>query len=150
MTDRHNRSHAQRYQKNFTEGPYLKGTSSGRMGRFGVGNFRDVAESRLPEMVKYGLEILRLCRLPCGRRVALHPDRGFNKRARQPRPRRALMVGAVLLTDLAEILAHVGRVIGRQGPQSHRCPEALFDNLDDQSSPCVLKKWERQTSPGKI
>jgi hypothetical protein len=78
------------------------------MGRLGVGNFRDMTEARLVEMGQYGVKISLARRLFDFKRVATHANPGLNERAGQPWPHRALMIGAIALTDSAVIPTHIG------------------------------------------
>src|SRR6186713_464346 len=65
------------------------------------------------------------------RRVAAHAQPGFDERAEQPGPGRALVIRVIALGRPAAVMAGVPRLEARERAQTERRQELALDALDD-------------------
>ena len=104
----------------FAERPRLERTAARCVGRFGVTNFRDVTQPRMIEMLVERWKKLRSGLFSRGSVSAMHAHPGFDKRANQPRPNRALMVNRLSCTRIPLIVRRVSRFARRERAQTER------------------------------
>ena len=93
----------------FADGPRLKRTTAWSVGWLGVGDFRNVAEAGFLKMREDWRQKLA-ARLAFGFvRIAANTHPRLDERTNQPRPDRALVIGAVALAHASSVMRCVAR-----------------------------------------
>src|SRR5258706_4476623 len=78
--------------------------------------------------------------------VAVHVEPGVDEGADEPRPDRALMIGAIALCDATFATRLVGGIALRKRAQAQRREEFALDGRDDRPRPFVVDQRGRQTA----
>src|SRR3954466_1994041 len=94
----------------FAERPRLPRRAGGRVRQIAVGDFGKVIEPRVIEMRVQRIEKTRSSFAARFVSVAAHAQPRFDEWTEQPRPRRALMIGAVAFVRGAAVAAAISRV----------------------------------------
>src|SRR5262249_15770954 len=98
----------------FGEGPRLERTAARCVRRFGVTNFRNVTQPCMIEMLVEWWKKLRSGLFSRGSVSAMHAHPGFDERANQPRPNRALMINRISRERVALVLRRISALPTRQ------------------------------------
>src|SRR5262249_59624699 len=81
--------------------------------------------------------------------AAVNPQPCLDERADQPRPRRALVVGAVSLAHAAAVVRRVAGLAGGQRARAQRREQLALGRLHDLSGLLLLEERERQAARGE-
>src|SRR5258706_8078771 len=73
--------------------------------------------------------------------VAVHVEPGVDEGADEPRPDRALMIGAIALCDATFATRLVGGIALRKRAQAQRREEFALDGRDDRARHLPLHDW---------
>ncbi len=129
--------------------PGLKRAPARCVRLIGIGDLGDVTEPGMIQVLNKRREKTRTrLALRCFI-AATHTQPGFDKRSDQPRPHRALVIGAVALADAALIVGGVAGLCGREGTQAERRPKALLYGVNDPSGLFVVDDLKWQAAHGE-
>src|SRR5260221_4225502 len=76
--------------------------------------------------------------------VAVHAEPGVDEGADEPRPDRALMIGAIASRDAAFATRLVGGIASRKRAQAHWREEFALDGRDDPARHLAVHAWGRE------
>ncbi len=113
--------------QHFGNTPGLRNAAAGVVRLSGIEHFADRADPRFAQMFWKPREKFTrrgsIVRMDFQPRVDERPD--------QPRPNRALMVGAIARAQIASVNRFVFRIVWRERAQTERREQFFFHNVDD-------------------